>query len=602
ATDVITDFYAGADQINLEAFTSITGFGDLTLSDSSGDAVVGLGSGQEIHLTGVDYTTLSVSDFTFAGQTLTGTASAETLTGGDGNDTIDGGDGDDTIIGGGGNDSMTGGYGYDRFVFVRQDGATDIITDFYAGADDIDLTDASFSSIENFADLSLADDSGDTVISFSGGHTIRLAGVSSSALNAGDFYFGSGTGESLTGSASADTLIGGNDGDEIYGLAGNDLLQGGLEDDTIDGGDGNDTLTGGYGYDDFYFAPEASATDVITDFYVGADQINLEAFTYITSFSGDLSLSDASGDAVIDLGGSQEIHLTGVDYTTLSLSDFILYGQTITGTASADTLGGGDGNDTLSGGAGDDELYGGAGNDTYITGTGDDYIEGGAGNDIFRYTTVSDSSSADGVDYIGDFAQGYDLIDVSALGYVDVSQFGVYNDGSYTEYYDTVTGFAVGFDGDYTFTNTDFIFAEQSVITGTGSADSINGTSYADQINGLGGGDTIQAAGEADTIDGGAGDDNLYGEAGNDVIISGEGDDYIEGGAGDDIFRYTAVSDSSNTDGVDYIGDFTHSEDLLDVSALGYTDVSDFTVYNDSGYTEIYDASGDFAVGFDGDY
>jgi Ca2+-binding RTX toxin-like protein len=86
--------------------------------------------------------------------TLTGDGGNDRLEGGAGNDALDGGAGADTILGGQGSDTitgwqgrdvMTGGIGIDVFVFGDIDhspaGATrDVITDFTAGLDRIDLS------------------------------------------------------------------------------------------------------------------------------------------------------------------------------------------------------------------------------------------------------------------------------------------------------------------------------------------------------------------------------------------------------------------------------------------------------------------------------
>ena len=89
---------------------------------------------------------------TFAGtgnalnNTLTGGASVDTLNGAAGNDTINGAAGNDVLIGGAGTDVLTGGFGADRFVFssvtdsVATAGLRDIITDFTAAADRIDVS------------------------------------------------------------------------------------------------------------------------------------------------------------------------------------------------------------------------------------------------------------------------------------------------------------------------------------------------------------------------------------------------------------------------------------------------------------------------------
>lgn len=75
---------------------------------------------------------------------LFGDTGNDTLEGGDGNDQLDGGDGLDRLTGGAGRDILTGGRDADRFVFLsRADtlrAAQDVITDFDAGEDRIDLS------------------------------------------------------------------------------------------------------------------------------------------------------------------------------------------------------------------------------------------------------------------------------------------------------------------------------------------------------------------------------------------------------------------------------------------------------------------------------
>ena len=77
---------------------------------------------------------------------LVGDDAANSIDGRGGNDTIDGRGGNDTIIGGWGWDTMTGGSGDDTFVFRTAAetgsyaGSRDVITDFEAGRDTIDLS------------------------------------------------------------------------------------------------------------------------------------------------------------------------------------------------------------------------------------------------------------------------------------------------------------------------------------------------------------------------------------------------------------------------------------------------------------------------------
>jgi Ca2+-binding RTX toxin-like protein len=101
-----------------------------------------------------------------------------------------------------------------------------------------------------------------------------------------------------TGNARDDLLVGGVENDQLMGALGNDTIFGNYGDDTLWGGQGNDTLngnegndvlsgdfgqdilTGGLGWDRFILSPQAATNrsdqvDIITDFIVGEDQIQL---------------------------------------------------------------------------------------------------------------------------------------------------------------------------------------------------------------------------------------------------------------------------------------------------------------------------------------
>jgi len=132
----------------------------------------------------------------------TGNSLANTITGNNGNnvlkgmggaDILLGGGGDDILIGGKGKDTLTGGAGSDTFLFTAGDsnsggGARDVITDFEAGIDKIDI---SALGIASFADLTFktvfgglivyADANGDGAYDFGA----QLTGISS--LNSEDF-------------------------------------------------------------------------------------------------------------------------------------------------------------------------------------------------------------------------------------------------------------------------------------------------------------------------------------------------------------------------------------------------------------------------------
>lgn len=70
---------------------------------------------------------------------LTGNSGNNLLIGGDGNDNLRGMDGNDTLNGGNSNDQITGGNGNDQIIYTNMLEAGDIINDFVAGQDKIDL-------------------------------------------------------------------------------------------------------------------------------------------------------------------------------------------------------------------------------------------------------------------------------------------------------------------------------------------------------------------------------------------------------------------------------------------------------------------------------
>ncbi|WP_328797741.1 tandem-95 repeat protein [Marinomonas vulgaris] len=73
--------------------------------------------------------------------TLIGGAGNDYLDSGDGTDHIDGGEGNDYLVGGGGVDTLTGGEGADIFALNYEWSATDVLTDFNATEDVLDVSD-----------------------------------------------------------------------------------------------------------------------------------------------------------------------------------------------------------------------------------------------------------------------------------------------------------------------------------------------------------------------------------------------------------------------------------------------------------------------------
>jgi Ca2+-binding RTX toxin-like protein len=138
-----------------------------------------------------------VSDIIFGDDNdnvLTGSWGNDEIHGGGGSDTIDGGEEGDTIHGGAGNDILTGGADFDTFVFDHNDdGEADVITDFVAGTDKIDLRNT---EIDNWSDLNNGWDGdymeqvgGDVVIYTSDEDMVTLLNVQLSSLTQNDFIF-----------------------------------------------------------------------------------------------------------------------------------------------------------------------------------------------------------------------------------------------------------------------------------------------------------------------------------------------------------------------------------------------------------------------------
>lgn len=124
---------------------------------------------------------------------LRGGAGNDAIAGGFGDDTLAGQDGADTLIGGAGADVMTGGAGNDVFSFRFDEGPTDVITDFAAGAGASDVVRllGFGATLDSFADVVAASTQvgADTVIALGAGHTLTLQNVLMTSLDVDDFAF-----------------------------------------------------------------------------------------------------------------------------------------------------------------------------------------------------------------------------------------------------------------------------------------------------------------------------------------------------------------------------------------------------------------------------
>lgn len=532
-----------------------------TISHTSKGATLVYGDGSYVSAT-VPMTTVQG---TAGNDTLLGSAASEIFYGAAGNDTINGGAGGDTLVGGAGIDKLTGGTGADTFRFVAQSDSyrnatasfDDTITDFDVTQDKIDLAGLGFTGLGNGR-------GGTLQVSYSAGNDrtyikdydadvsgnrfeLILSGNLASTLTASNFIFN----RVVTGTSGSDSLVGSDSADTLLGLAGNDSLSGGAGDDKIDGGTGMDTLTGGAGADTFVFSNRldsyrnyntggANLGDLITDFNIAADKIDLSAMGFTGLGDGKnntvyLVLNTAGTKTYIktltaDANGNRfEVALDGNYLDKLTSANFVF--------ATSPTV-----------------------NHAPVVATAL-LDQSATENTPFSYvvpaTSFTDADN-DSLSYTAQLADGSALPGWLTFDTATRSFSGTPNDTASGNYSIKVTAS----DGSNATVSDSFTLAVQdvpaapTVINGTPNNDTLTGTAANEQLFG------------------GAGNDTLNGGAGNDILVGGAGADKLTGGAGADVFRYTSKPDSyrtASTSASDQVLDFDVTADKIDVSALGYT-------------------------------
>ena len=386
----------------------------------------------------------------------------------------------------------------------------------------------------------------DTLVGGAGNDT--LSGADSDDLligNAGDDLMGGGGGnDTLLGGAGRDTLDGGSGDDTIDGQGGADSLSGGAGDDTFvwdgqnDGDDtinadaGGDTLTvGGKSTDDTFTVSQSAASELIVSQGTGSITVagmGLEAgieAVVINGGSGNDTVTITSVDNVGALiltvnggSGGDVISASGALLGNVRLDiNGELGDDTLTGSADADTITGGDGNDVISGETGDDTLQGDAGNDSISGGDGNDFIDGNDGND-----TASGDAGNDSL--MGSFGDDMLIGDVG-----DDTLDGGFGD-------DLLNGMS----GDDSLLGS---FGNDRIAAGSGD-DTVRGGNDNDTIQGHSGADLIDGGHGDDSILGQAGDDTIFGDDGNDTIMGDNGNDLLFGEDGDDVIDGEGASDT----------------------------------------------------------
>lgn len=276
-SDTITDFSA-MDRIALSSY-GFKSFDALKagMSQKGADVVIDLGHAETLTLKGVALADLKASQFDIGAtsqkagwsETVIGTnriassAQSDAAVGTDGNDYINPGDGNDVMMGGKGDD----------LYFVYQQG--DRVVEFAGeGTDSIVLYLKSYVLDDNVENL-----------------TVKLT-----------------------------------DGATVTGNALNNIIKGGTGDDVIKGGGGSDQLWGMGGKNIFVYDAADEGGDVIRDFQIGSDKLDLRTLAandstakvsyHLTTTGLEVLVSDHGGPAHVlaTLQGVKADHLTlGVD-------------------------------------------------------------------------------------------------------------------------------------------------------------------------------------------------------------------------------------------------------------------------------------------------
>ncbi|ESQ88928.1 hypothetical protein ABAC460_14195 [Asticcacaulis sp. AC460] len=423
-------------------------------------------------------------------EVIRGTYGANWIDAGGGNDTIDSGSGDDTVDGGAGNDSFSS-IGGGIKVYNGGDGQDTIAGSFSYGS----ALDGG--SGVDLLDVSFILSSPAPVFNMSTG--VWADGVSSFTAVNFENYIGSVVGESVSGTSAVNRIEGGD---------GND---------TIDGGAGYDTLDGGAGIDTYDIRSNLSNA-----------VIDLAAGTYT------------------DSGGTEIV----VNFENVLGGDGH---QTYFGTADANRIDGGDGNDTINGGAGNDTILGGNGDDYIHAFWGNaESIDGGTGNDTLNTSLWSGDYAVNLTTGVTNWAGesflnleniisgiGNDtLIGTSGANWIDagvgsdVMNGGAGDDTYVVDYAGDVVVETNGNGNDLVMTSVTWsltgIVVERLTMTGAGNINSA-GNGLANTLTGNIGNNVLDGAVGNDTMIGGLGNDSYYVNATGDVVteLAGEGTDTV---------------------------------------------------------------------------
>lgn len=487
--------------------------------------------------------------------TYTGTTGHDSLTGNTGADILFGLDGNDTLDGGLGTDRLIGGAGDDTY-FINST-ADAIVENVDEGEDSAQVS-------------------------------LNAAGTYTLAANLEHATVANGLNANLTGNPLHNVLQGGTGNNVLSGGAGDDDLYAGGGKDTVDGGTGSDTLFLSGNRAD-YALTRPTATDTV--FTGNGETITVRNVEAVQFADQRLTWTETIANVVSDLG------------------------DTLTGTADADILNGGKGNDTMIGYEGDD---------TYVVDSVADVIVEATdgGNDTVRVALASGSyqlganveyATVIGTGAAGVTGNGLDnrLFGNQAANRLDggagndLLDGGLGNDqligGTGNDTYvvniasDSVTeGLNAGHD----------VVQVQFTADGTYTlAANVEDAAIFTDLNGV----HLTGNSGNNALTGGAGSNQLLGGLGDDLLMGGGGRDTLDGGAGNDtaVFEgaradYTITRTVSGTTTSTVLTNTTDATEVITVRGVETFQFADQSVALSELIAGVPSDLGDSLVGTDG--
>ena len=478
-----------------------------------------------------------------------------------GNDNIVGSTAADRLFAEGGSDTLTGGRGDDLL-----DGGAGSDTYVVAGT-----AGSGFAGFDTWADSGTGTGEVDRLVAASGTAAVDIGLTTFSGLATGiEQIVGSTTTGAvrLLGDATANTLN--FSGVTLTGAnlsidtgAGDDLVVGSAGVDRIIGGDGTDSLAGGGGDDilngaggsDTYLVSGTSASgfegyDSVSDSGTGAGEVD--------------RLVVAAGTAAVDIGlkafsaaatGIEQIDATATTGSVRLLGDATANSFNFTGVsllgpnlridvgAGNDTVVGSAGANLIAGGLGDDALNGAGGSDTYL-------VSGTSASGFEGYDSVSDSGTGAGeVDRLV-VAAGTAAVDIGLKAFSAAATGIEQIDATATTGSVRLLGDATA--NSFNFTGVSLLGPNLRIDVGAGN-------------------DTVVGSTSADGFLAGLGNDSVHAGGGNDTLTGGGGLDTLTGGDGADTFVYTVLTDAitggtTSAPTFERITDFMVGADQFDVS------------------------------------